>query len=74
MTVQTLSDSFPLNLRRHRQHADLTQEKLAHLAGFHRYVVGLLERGERSPTLRTVDRLAQALSVPPLDLLRDPAE
>jgi transcriptional regulator with XRE-family HTH domain len=72
VTVRTLSDSFPSNLRRCRQQAALTQEKLAHLAGFHRNVVGLLERGEMSPTLRTVDRLAQALGVPPLDLLREP--
>ena len=72
MSQPTLSDSFKANLRRHRQQADLTQEKLAHLAGFHRNVVGLLERGEMSPTLRTVDRLAAALDMPPLDLVREP--
>jgi transcriptional regulator with XRE-family HTH domain len=29
----------------------------------------LLERGERSPTLRTVDRIAAALRVSPLELV-----
>lgn len=71
MSTTGLSESFPVNLRRYRHRAKLTQEKLAHLAGFHRNVVGLLERGEMSPTLRTVDRLAQALDVSPLDLVRD---
>jgi transcriptional regulator with XRE-family HTH domain len=74
VAAETLSDTFPPNLRRLRREANLTQEKLAHRAGFHRNVVGLLERGEMSPTIRTVDKLAQALGVAPLDLLQQPRE
>jgi len=70
----SLSECFPSNLRRQRRLAKLTQEKLAHRAGLHRNVVGLLERGEQSPTLRTIDRLAEALGIPPRDLLSEIAD
>jgi len=70
----SLSECFPSNLRSQRRLAKLTQEKLAHAAGLNRNVVGMLERGEMSPTLRTVDRLAEALGISPHDLLSDPAD
>jgi transcriptional regulator with XRE-family HTH domain len=54
--------------------AKLTQANLVHRAGLHRNVVGLLERGEMSPALRTVDRLAEALDIPLHDLLREIAD
>jgi len=46
---------------------------LAFRAGVMRSYVGGLERGEKSPMLRTLDKLAEALGVSPLDLLREPA-
>jgi hypothetical protein len=47
--------------------------KLPHRAGLHRIVVRLLECGAMSPALRTMERLEEALGVPPHDLLREPA-
>lgn len=59
------------NLRRHRDELGLSQEKFAELLGFHRTHAGALERGEKNPSLRSVEKLAKALGVDPLDLLRE---
>jgi len=48
-----------------------SQESFGEHVGWHRTFVGAVERGERNLTLRTVERLAQQLSVHPLALLFD---
>jgi transcriptional regulator with XRE-family HTH domain len=67
-----VSETFPPNLLRIRRQAGLSQEQLAFRAGVTRNYVGGLERGEKSPTLGTVDNLAEALGVSPLDSLASP--
>ncbi len=49
----------------------LSQEAFAELLDVHRTYVGGLERGERNPSLRVVERLAEELEVEPLELLRN---
>ena len=56
------------NLRRLRVERGFSQEAFADRLGYHRTYVGGVERGERNLTLRTVERLAAALGVDPLDL------
>lgn len=46
-----------------RQQQNLTMEELADHASVHRTYIGLLERGERQPTLDVVVRLADALGI-----------
>jgi transcriptional regulator with XRE-family HTH domain len=48
-------------LRSRREEAGLTQEALGHEAGLSRNYVGMLERGERTPTLTALRQLARAL-------------
>lgn len=48
----------------------MSQEELAHVSGYHRNYIGLLERGEKSPSLRTLFNLGGALSVRPSEILR----
>ena len=43
---------------------NLTQFELANLGQFDRNYIGMLERGERNPTLLTLIRLAKALNIP----------
>jgi len=52
----------------------LTQEKLAFLAGLHRNYISLLERGCKSPTVDVLHRLAFALSVRASTLLASAEE
>ena len=59
------------NLRRYREERGLSQEKFADVVGVHRTYMGGLERGERNLTLKSVEKLAAALRIHPLDLLAE---
>jgi transcriptional regulator with XRE-family HTH domain len=69
--VHPLQRQFGTVLRRRRQAAGLSQEALAAQAGLHRNYVGLLERGERMPSILVVQQLATALSTTMSQLLRE---
>lgn len=57
------------NLRAFREARGLSQEAFAEVVGVHRTYMGGLERGERNLTLRSLERIADALDVEPLQLL-----
>jgi transcriptional regulator with XRE-family HTH domain len=63
--------TFGATLRRLREHAQLSQEALGHLAGLDRNYVGQVERGKRNPTLYNIIRLAIGLDTMPIQLLLD---
>src|SRR5215212_313413 len=58
------------NLRAYRLQRGLSQEAFAEVLGVHRTYMGGLERGERNLTLKSLERLAAAVGIDPLDLLR----
>ena len=62
------------NVRRERQARGLTQEQLAFDADMKRSYLSDLERGLRNPTVQALGRLAEALNVPPHNLLEVPSE
>ena len=57
------------NLRAMRLERGLSQEQLGQELGIDRTYVGALERGERNPSLRVVQDLADGLGVLAIDLL-----
>jgi transcriptional regulator with XRE-family HTH domain len=57
-------------IARCRNDADLTQEKLAEIAGLERGYISLMERGLRMPTVETVFRLCRGLKLNPSELIR----
>lgn len=61
--------TFGLTVAKIRKSKNLSQEELAYKCGIHRTYVGLLERGEKSPTLNTIERIAEGLEVSIKDLL-----
>ncbi len=61
--------AFGAVLRELRRARGLSQERLALEAGYDRSYVGELERGEKSPSLRTIFRLARAIGVSPSALI-----
>ncbi|MCA9835127.1 MAG: helix-turn-helix transcriptional regulator [Thermomicrobiales bacterium] len=64
-----LQQVFGRNLRRLRLERGYSQEDFAELLGVHRTYLGSVERGERNPTLRTVERFAGDLGVDAVRLL-----
>lgn len=50
-------------LKRARESAGMSQERLAFAAGVHRTYISLLERDKKSPTLNVLLRICKALGV-----------
>lgn len=65
---------FARRLRQTRNKQGLSQEDLARKCGLHRTYVGSVERGERNISIDNMERLATALSVSLLELLKDADE
>lgn len=65
----SIAKSFGEVLKQLRQDRGLSQEELGFASGYHRTYISLLERGEKSPSLRTIFRLAQALKVEPSEMV-----
>ncbi len=61
---------FGDNLRRIRTSRGYSQEAFADLVGYHRTYWGALERGERNPSLRSIEQIAARLDVDPVALLQ----
>ena len=61
--------AFGARVRARREELGWSQERLAFAAGLHRTYIGTVESGERNPALRTLVRLARALSVDASDLV-----
>jgi len=57
------------NIRRIRTQAGLSQEELAYRAKLHRTYISSIERGERNVSIENIFAIAEALKVPPGDLL-----
>ena len=66
-----LGAAFGLLLREHRQALGLSQEDVAGKAGVHPTHVGLVERGQRTPSLDVAAGLAQAVGLSLSDLVRE---
>lgn len=58
------------NLRRFRNENGLSQEELADKAGLHRTFVGAVERAERNISIDNVEKLALALDVSVVALVK----
>ncbi len=69
--MQSEAEMFGKALKRRREKRGLTQEALAHEAGITASYAGLVERGQKVPSLTIVLRLCLALECSPGDLLGD---
>lgn len=51
------------NIRKQRELLGVSQEKVALIAGLNRAYIGYIERGERKPSVETLEKIAKALKV-----------
>jgi transcriptional regulator with XRE-family HTH domain len=63
-TGDELAATVGENLRRHRVRRGLSMEKLAQLSGVSRSMLGQIELGQSTPTIKTLWRIAVALKLP----------
>lgn len=61
--MRLVSKRLGKRLRGLRKSRDLTQEDLSELAGIHYTFLGHIERGNKSPSLETLGRLAKVLKL-----------
>jgi transcriptional regulator with XRE-family HTH domain len=59
---------FGERLRELRMERNLSQERLAELAGLDRNYIGQIERAERNVALVNIVKIAKALEIPPGEL------
>jgi transcriptional regulator with XRE-family HTH domain len=64
-----LAKKFGMKVRIERVKKNLSQEKLADLAGVNKNSIGAIERGESSPTLDTINLIAKVFGMKPCELL-----
>lgn len=60
-----LTNSLGTKIREVRSSMNISQEQLAVMADVSRTHMGRIERGDKSPTVDTVERIASALNCPP---------
>ena len=53
-----------------RKKQNLSQEELAFRCELHRTYIGAIERGEKSPTLKTIEKIANGLNVEIIELFK----
>ena len=67
--MPSLAEKFAVNLKSERVRKKLSQEALARKANLSVSYVSMLERGQRTPPLDTLEILAKALSTSAVGLL-----
>ena len=67
--MDSLTRRFAANIQRLRAKKKLSQKALADKVGISVSYVSMLERGQRSPPLETIEKMAKALGVAPAVLL-----
>jgi transcriptional regulator with XRE-family HTH domain len=67
----TAREIFARNLKRERKRLELSQEALGFRCDLNMSEISRLERATRDPRLATIVKLANALSIPPAQLLHD---
>lgn len=61
---------FGQNVRAIRKDKNISQEELAFKAELHRTYIGMIERAEKNITLLNIEKIANALNMNIIDLLK----
>lgn len=66
----SILDKFGLRLKALRIEKNLTQEQFALVCGLHKNYIGMVERGERNPSLINIEIIAKGLELSISDLMK----
>ena len=69
--MKEIMEVFGKRLKQLRKERKMTQEELAEKLSLHNSYIGLLERGERIPSLITLDKIAKYFGVKSSDLIME---
>ncbi len=58
------------NVREYRKSKGISQEELAFDAELHRTYIGMIERAEKNITILNIEKIAKALNVTIIDLIK----
>lgn len=61
--IDEIDKKVGMNIRVARTKRGISQEGLADMAGLARSTMGIVERGEQSPSLQTITKVANALDM-----------
>lgn len=67
--MRNIRDVVADNIRRYRKQNNISQEELALRCGLHRTYISDVERSNRNVTIESLQKIADALGVPPYMLL-----
>lgn len=69
ITHRDVLEKFGEKVQKVRKSKGISQEGLASMLSMHRTYIGMIERGERNPTIRTLYKISKALKISSSDLL-----
>ena len=61
--IDEIDKKVGMNIRLERVKRSISQEGLADMAGLARSTMGIVERGEQSPSIQTLTKIANALNI-----------
>ena len=61
---------FGQRVRELRQEKNLTQQQLADISGLHKNYIGMIERGERNPSLVNIEILSKSFEISISELMK----
>lgn len=61
--MENILNKFGIRIKELRIEKDLTQEQFADLSGLHKNYIGMVERGERNPSLKNIEVIANAFNI-----------
>ncbi len=67
---ESILKKFGKRVRELRTERSLTQQQLADISGLHKNYIGMVERGERNPSLLNIDVLAKSFKISINELLK----
>ena len=67
---ESILKKFGKRVRELRTERNLTQQQLADISGLHKNYIGMVERGERNPSLLNIEVLANSFKIALSDFLK----